>query len=121
MDYVTRMLGGSTTLAGHFLFSYFRNLTIKTMKAYKTWREDCAPIIAAVLVATKGLPEKEIKKALRDAYPYGERAMHPYKTWCDEIQKQRGLKKRKKKGGKKKYEQIVSDPSQLQIFENPAQ
>jgi uncharacterized phage protein (TIGR02220 family) len=25
------MLGGSTTLAGHFLFSYFRNLTIKTM------------------------------------------------------------------------------------------
>jgi len=31
MGYVTRMLGGSTTLAGHFLFLYFRNLTIKTM------------------------------------------------------------------------------------------
>lgn len=49
------------------------------MKAYKTWREDCAPIIAKVLADTKGLTEKEIKKALRDAYPYGERAMHPYK------------------------------------------
>ena len=35
--YVTRMLGGSTTLAGHFLFSYFRNLTIKTMKEKPTF------------------------------------------------------------------------------------
>ena len=90
-------------------------------KTYQTWRDHCAPIIAKVLADNKGLTEKEIKKALRDAYPYGERAMHPYKIWCDEIQKQRGLKKRKKKGGKRKFEQVETDPKQLQIFENPAQ
>ena len=86
-----------------------------------TWRERCAPIIAKVLADTKGLTEKEIKKALRDAYPYGERAMHPYKIWCDEIQKQRGFKKRKKKGGKGKFVQVEADPKQLSIFPNPAQ
>lgn len=90
-------------------------------KTYQTWREHCAPIIAKVLADTKGLTEKEIKKALRDAYPYGERAMHPYKIWCDEIKIQRGLKKRKLKGKPNKFAQIDSDPNQLSIFPNPAQ
>lgn len=81
-----------------------------------TWREHCAPIISAVLAATKGQTEKEIKKALREAYPYGERAMHPYKIWCDEIKIQRGLKKRKKKGGRKKFEQVEPDPNQTSLF-----
>ena len=60
-----------------------------------TWREHCAPIIHRVLEETRGLPEKEIKKALREAYPYGERKYHPYKIWCDEIKVQRKLKKKK--------------------------
>jgi len=81
-----------------------------------TWRQDCAPIISAVLAATKGQTEKEIKKALREAYPYGERAMHPYKIWCDEIKIHRGLKKRKKKGGRKKFEQVELDPNQTSLF-----
>jgi len=81
-----------------------------------TWREDCAPIISAVLAATKGQSEKEIKKALREAYPYGERAMHPYKIWCDEIKIQRGLKKRKKKGKPNKFVQIDTDPNQTSLF-----
>ena len=58
-----------------------------------TWREHCRPIIVKVLTDNKGKSEKEIRKALRNAYPYGERAMHPYKIWCDEIKRQRGLKK----------------------------
>ncbi len=61
-----------------------------------TWRDSARPIIAEVLKATKGQSEKEIRKALKDAYPYGERRYHPYKIWCDEIKKQRGLKKSKK-------------------------
>ena len=62
-----------------------------------TWREDCAPIIHEVLQANKGLEEKELRKALREAYPYGQRKHHPYKIWCDEIKRQRGLKGKKAK------------------------
>ena len=60
-----------------------------------TWREHARPIIAKVLADNKDKTEKEIKKALQLAYPYGQRAMHPYKIWCDEIKVQRGLKKSK--------------------------
>lgn len=57
------------------------------------WRDHAAPIISEVLKATKGLPEKDIKKALRDAYPFGVRKYHPYKIWLDEIKVQRGKRK----------------------------
>lgn len=56
-----------------------------------SWRDKAAPIIAQVLKETAGQDEKTIKKALREAYPFGERAMHPYKIWCDEIKRQRKL------------------------------
>lgn len=59
----------------------------------KTWRDSARPIIQEVLKATAGMEEKEIKKALREAYPFGERAYHPYKIWCDEIKVQRGKRK----------------------------
>ena len=61
-----------------------------------TWREHARPIIAKVLADNKDKTEKEIKKALQNAYPYGERARHPYKIWCDEIKVQLGVKKYKK-------------------------
>lgn len=60
----------------------------------KTWRDIARPIIAEVLKENKGKDEKEIKKALYDAYPFGERAMHPYKIWNDEIKIQTGKKRR---------------------------
>ncbi len=60
-----------------------------------TWRDSARPIIAEVLKSTRGQTEKEIRKALKQAYPWGQRAMHPYKIWCDEIKVQRGLKKKK--------------------------
>jgi len=50
-----------------------------------TWREHASPIIAKVIADNKGNSPKDIKKALHSAYPYGERARHPYKIWCDEI------------------------------------
>lgn len=59
----------------------------------KTWRDSARPIIQQVLKETKGQTEKEIKKALFDAYPFGERKYHPYKIWCHEIQIQRGKKR----------------------------
>lgn len=56
-----------------------------------SWREVAAPIIHAVLKQTEGQDEKVIRKALHDAYPFGERSMHPYKIWCSEVQRQRGV------------------------------
>ena len=41
----------------------------------------------------RGKAEKEIKKALREAYPFGERKYHPYKIWLDEIKVQMGKRK----------------------------
>ena len=76
-----------------------------------TWRDIAKPIIKEVLEATKGKDEKDIKKALRDAYPFGERAMHPYKIWLDEIKFQRGVKRMKSRNGEE------PDPSQINLFD----
>lgn len=57
-----------------------------------TWREHCAPIIAKAIADNKGKDQKQIKKALKEAYPYGERARHPYKIWCSEVNRQMGKK-----------------------------
>ena len=73
-----------------------------------TWRQDAAPVIRRILFETAGKPESEIKQALYDAYPYGERKYHPYKIWLDEIRAQRGTKKKKKP---------VSDPNQSDLFQ----
>jgi hypothetical protein len=60
-----------------------------------SWRTTSTPIIAKVLADTKGQPEPVIRKALKEAYPFGERRMWPYKVWLDEIRRQRyGARKR---------------------------
>ena len=58
-----------------------------------TWRDIARPIIDRVLKEVHGKSEKEIREALRKAYPFGQRQYHPYKIWCDEIKIQRGQKK----------------------------
>ena len=52
------------------------------------WREHCAPIIAKVIEETGRDDIKKLRKALKDAYPYGQRSCWPYKVWCSEIRKQ---------------------------------
>jgi len=56
------------------------------------WRREATPIIAKVIEDSKGKSLKEIKAALREVYPFGERRYHPYKVWLDECQRQLGLK-----------------------------
>jgi len=58
-----------------------------------TWREKARPLIARVIKANEGRPLPEIRGALREAYPFGERRYWPYKIWCDEVRFQLGLKK----------------------------
>lgn len=57
------------------------------------WRKYARKVIYKVLEETNGQTEKEITKALREAYPFGERARHPYKIWLDEIKVQRKQKR----------------------------
>lgn len=76
----------------------------------KSWRDRCRPIITRVLAENQGKEEKEIRKALKEAYPYGEREYHPYKIWCDEIRVQMG----KRKFGKGKSS--PPDPNQQNLF-----
>lgn len=61
----------------------------------RTWREIAAPIIRDVLAQHAGADPSTILKALREAYPFGEREMWPYKVWCDEIRVQTGKKTRR--------------------------
>lgn len=75
-----------------------------------TWRHSARPIIQQVLAETKGQSEAAIRKALKDAYPFGQREYHPYKVWLDEIKKQRFGKKRTAKG------EEITDKNQLNIF-----
>lgn len=70
-----------------------------------TRRQDAAPIIKEV-IARVGAESPGLKKALREAYPYGERANWPYKVWLDEIKVQLGLKESK----------IKVDPNQMDLF-----
>jgi hypothetical protein len=57
------------------------------------WRTLAAPIIAKVLVETKGKPGTEVRAALRAAYPFGPREHHPYRIWLDEIRIQTGRRR----------------------------
>ncbi len=49
------------------------------------WRDRALQVIATTM---KGIPAdadgKAVRKALRDAYPFGKRSGHPYKMWCEE-------------------------------------
>ena len=53
-----------------------------------TWREDAAPIIADVIRKTGRDDMKALRRALRESYPFGVRAYHPYKIWLSEIKRQ---------------------------------
>lgn len=54
-----------------------------------TWRDRARVIVADVLRKTTGQSEREVRKALHDAYPFGPREYWPYQVWLDEIARQR--------------------------------
>lgn len=60
-----------------------------------SWRDIAKPIIAEVIRREGRADLRKLRKALRDAYPFGERRYHPYKVWCDEVKKQVGTPSRR--------------------------
>lgn len=51
------------------------------------WRNQAAIVIERVIQANPGATKKELRAALRAAYPFGPREYHPYKIWCDQVKK----------------------------------
>jgi hypothetical protein len=49
------------------------------------WRQRANKVIAESLKETEGQPIKDRIKAIRDAYPFGPREMHPYKIWLSAV------------------------------------
>lgn len=54
------------------------------------WRMKACPIIEAVIKEHGKEDTPALRKALVAAHPFGERSHHPYKIWCDEINRQLG-------------------------------
>lgn len=55
-----------------------------------SWRDVACPIISKVVAEAQsdGCDIKELKRRLRDAYPFSERKYWPYKVWCSEVRRQ---------------------------------
>lgn len=49
-----------------------------------TWREQSAAVIARVVAEVGVNDQVALKKALFEAYPFGERQYYPYKVWLEE-------------------------------------
>lgn len=48
-----------------------------------SWEAESMQIIRNVLKDNEHSTESELKQALKDAYPFGERKHWPYKIWLD--------------------------------------
>ena len=61
------------------------------------WRNSARRVIVEALKTgtALGLTGKELDKHISAAYPFGQRAMHPYKIWLSEIKNQVPGKKKK--------------------------
>ncbi len=57
--------------------------------ATKTWRDHAQKVAARAWEDGKasGLEGPALKKFISAQYPFGERAMHPYKIWLDVVKK----------------------------------
>ncbi len=74
------------------LISPFGRTCVQRGLVMASWRDAARPIIARVIAANPGADPATLRKAMHDAYPFGERRYHPYKIWLDEIARQTGRK-----------------------------
>jgi len=55
-----------------------------------SWADAAAPIVGEVIRRVGRNDMRLLRKALVDAYPFGERANTPYKAWLAEVRRQLG-------------------------------
>lgn len=53
------------------------------------YRKEFRQLIHLILTEMQGKPDRDINRALRNAFPYGARKNWPYKMWLKEIRLQR--------------------------------
>lgn len=85
-----------------------------------TWRQKAAPIIAKVIEQHRGEPESQVRKALREAYPFGPRRYHPYKMWLKEIRFQLGKEPLRRQGSGRRLARkpgLLLPPDQGGLFD----
>jgi hypothetical protein len=80
------------------------------------WRRIAAPIICKVLAETAGQPEAVVRRALREACPFGQRRYHPYRIWCDEIRVQMGTKHLRPHVARQQGRPVEPDARQAALF-----
>ena len=78
-----------------------------------TWRELARPIIAAVIARVGTSDMRALRRALREAFPWGD-VSWPRKIWRDEVKVQLGTKKARTRRGKRKSRR--SDEDQPTLF-----
>ena len=49
------------------------------------WRSKSIRVINAVMAANPDATLWQLRKLISDAYPFGERANHPYSIWCSVV------------------------------------
>jgi hypothetical protein len=85
--------------------------------ATMSWRSVANDAIKRAIANGKadGLEGSELEKYVRrKGYPFGERAMHPYKIWCSEMQ--RIFKKGKHKPIEADNVRVNPETGQLELF-----
>jgi hypothetical protein len=55
------------------------------MNIKSRWRQTANKVIARVVKENPDLPEAELRNKISDAYPFGERAYHPYTIWLSAV------------------------------------
>jgi hypothetical protein len=58
------------------------------MGTHSYWRDMAIPIIRNVIATVGTSDDRALQRALREAYPWGEKRMHPYKVWRHEVRRQ---------------------------------
>lgn len=54
----------------------------------ETWRQKAAPVVAAVLETHRHAEHREVRRAIRAAYPFGKRRGWAYQEWLAEVRRQ---------------------------------
>jgi hypothetical protein len=62
-----------------------------------TWREQSLKIIRQIVADNPNATNAELRKIVSKAYPFGPRAMHPYKAWLKAVAQVLGPSDRKRR------------------------
>lgn len=59
-----------------------------------SWRDQSRPLVDMAITEgrRRGLKDRELATFVREAFPWGQRAMYPYRIWLSEVRVQLKIK-----------------------------